>query len=107
MSISIEERMEFEVEEKYYKGFRQLDDELGQKKMSKYYRVIVGKDGHKIIVDVYSVLQAFNITNAATAHAVKKLLAAGSRGYKDIIQDLEEAKASIDRSIEMEKNKCN
>lgn len=105
MSISIEERMEFEAEEKYDKGFRRSNDELGQKKLSKYDRLIFGKDGHKIIVDVYSVLQAFNITNAATAHAVKKLLVAGNRGYKDIIQDLEEAKDSIERAIEMEKNK--
>ena len=93
----------------YDANFEELDfiieEVVDNKKMSKYDRVIVGKDGHKIIVDVYSVLQAFNITNSATAHAVKKLLAAGSRGYKDIIQDLEEAKASIDRSIEMEKNK--
>jgi len=106
MSISIEERMEFEAEEKHFKLFGKNElSEVKKNKINKYDRVIVGKDGHKIIVDVYSVLQAFNITNAATAHAIKKLLAAGSRGYKDIIQDLNEAKASIERAIEMEKNK--
>jgi hypothetical protein len=103
MSISIEERREFEkdIELRQVKYFN--TDE--QKKLSKYDRAITGKDGHKIIVDVYSVLEAFGVTNAATAHAVKKLLVAGGRGYKDIIQDLNEAKASIERAIEMERNK--
>jgi hypothetical protein len=101
MSISIKERMDYKTED----IISECPSTEEQKKLSKYDRVIAGKDGHKIIVDVYSVLQAFNITNAATAHAVKKLLAAGSRGYKDIIQDLEEAKASIERAIEMERNK--
>jgi len=53
-------------------------------------------------IDVYDVLKAFEVNNPATAHAVKKLLASGQRGYKDVIQDLQEAVQSIERAIELE-----
>ena len=55
-----------------------------------------------VYVDVYDVLKAFNVTNPATAHAIKKLLAGGKRGYKDVEQDLKEAISSINRAIELE-----
>ena len=54
------------------------------------------------LVDVYDILKAFEVTNPAIQHAVKKLLAGGKRGHKDIIQDLEEAKWSIGRAIQLE-----
>ena len=69
-----------------------------QRQINKYKREINGTS-----IDVYDVLKAFNVTNPATAHAVKKLLASGKRGYKDVIQDLEEAKASISRAVELER----
>ena len=70
---------------------------------NKYDRPIKSKtDGEIIIADVYSILKAFDVKNPATQHAIKKLLASGQRGYKDIIQDLEEAKDSILRAIELE-----
>lgn len=53
-------------------------------------------------IDVYDILKAFNVVNPATQHAVKKLLCAGDRGYKDKVQDLKEALASINRAIELE-----
>lgn len=53
-------------------------------------------------IDVYDILKAFNVTNPATQHAIKKLLCAGDRGYKDEVQDLKEALASISRAIELE-----
>ena len=56
-------------------------------------------------VDVYDVLQAFNVTCPAMAHGVKKCLAPGQRGVKDSIQDKNEAISSINRSIEMEQLK--
>lgn len=65
---------------------------------NKYLREI--KPG--VWVDVYDVLQAFNVTCPAMAHGVKKGLAPGQRGVKDSIQDKKEAIASINRSIEME-----
>ena len=80
-----------------------------EEKMNKYQRLINGKpfidddgtlDGLKI--DVYDVLKAFNVTNPATQHAIKKLLASGQRGYKDTQQDLDEAIQSIQRAKELE-----
>ena len=66
---------------------------------NKYDVQIVGKDGVKTTVDVYRVLNAFEVHDAATQHAIKKLLAAGKRRHKDYVQDLKEAIASIELSI--------
>jgi hypothetical protein len=52
-------------------------------------------------VDVYRVLKAFDVTDPALQHAVKKLLCAGLRGAKDARQDLCEAVQSIRRALEM------
>lgn len=54
-----------------------------------------------VMVDVYDVLNAFRVTDPTIAHAVKKLLVAGQRGSKDEVQDLTEARQSIDRSLEL------
>ena len=64
---------------------------------SKYSRRI-GKE----VVDVYDVLMAFNVTNPATQHAIKKLLMPGNRGHKDKLTDMKEACQSIARAIELE-----
>lgn len=53
-------------------------------------------------IDVYDILKAFKVINPATQHAIKKLLCAGDRGYKDKVQDLKEALVSISRAIELE-----
>ena len=66
---------------------------------NKYDVQIVGKDGVKTTVDVYRVLNAFDVHDAATQHAIKKLLAAGKRGHKDYVQDLKEAITSIELAI--------
>lgn len=72
--------------------------------MRKYNRKITDKIGAAIEVDVYDVLKAFDVVNPAIAHAVKKLLAGGLRGYKDREQDYNEAIDSIRRGIELEDN---
>ncbi len=66
------------------------------KSVNKYNKQCLG-----VTIDVYDVLVAFNVTNPAIAHAVKKLLACGQRGYKDSKQDLAEAMHSIHRAIEL------
>ena len=66
---------------------------------NKYDVQIVGKDGVKTTVDVYRVLNAFEVHDAATQHAIKKLLAAGKRGHKDYGQDLKEAIASVELAV--------
>ena len=66
---------------------------------SKYHVEIRG-----VYVDVYDILKAYNITNPADQHAVKKMLMPGQRGHKDGIKDREEAIQSLKRAIELESN---
>lgn len=58
-----------------------------------------------ILIDVYCVLEAFQVICPATAHAVKKLLCAGERSKGSRLQDLEGARAAINRAIELEKQR--
>jgi len=68
---------------------------------SKYLlKIICGVEGH---VDIYAILDAFEVTCPARQHAIKKLLCAGWRGAKDQMQDLTEARDAIDRAIQMRK----
>ncbi len=57
-----------------------------------------------VYVDVYDVLVAFEVTNPAIQHAIKKLLAPGKRGHKSKAKDLDEAVISVNRAIELEKD---
>ena len=66
---------------------------------SKYHVQIKGQR-----VDVYDILAAYNVTNPADAHAIKKMLCPGQRGVKDGIQDRQEAIVSLQRAIELESN---
>lgn len=68
-------------------------------KVYSHYFKRVPQDAEQI--DVYDVLTMFDVTCPATAHAVKKLLCAGSRGHKDRAKDLNEARDSISRAIEL------
>jgi hypothetical protein len=52
-------------------------------------------------IDVYSVLDLFNVTNPPVQHAVKKLLVMGNRGVKSIDKDLQEAIDSLLRAQQM------
>lgn len=68
---------------------------------NKYDRVIHGKYGTgQCTVDVYRVLNAFGPLSPEIDHAVKKLLAPGSRGHKDEKQDLLEAIQSIEARLQ-------
>lgn len=53
---------------------------------------------NNIAIDVYDVLDCFSVTNPAVQHALKKMLCAGQRGYKDFNQDIDEAIASLQRA---------
>lgn len=53
-------------------------------------------------VDVYRVLELFNVVNPCVQHAVKKLLCSGVRnGGKTETQDIQEAIDSLNRFMEM------
>lgn len=71
---------------------------------SKYLRrITITSKGE---VDVYAVLDAFQVTCPARQHAIKKLLCAGLRGKGSPVQDLREARDVVDRAIELEEARC-
>ncbi|WP_339892123.1 hypothetical protein [uncultured Alteromonas sp.] len=82
-----------------------IEHDNNNKYSRKIKTIVVDGIDHDIYVDVYDVLTAFNVINPATAHAVKKELMPGKRGAKGVIQDLTEARDSLNRAIEIEKNK--
>ena len=55
-----------------------------------------------VFVDVYDVLMAWNVTNPALQHLIKKALQAGERGHKSREQDLQDIIDSAIRAKELE-----
>lgn len=88
-----------------------LDDEKtggetqisSNKKTNKYLRPI--KTSNEGLIDIYDVLEIFEVKCPARQHAIKKLLCAGMRGKGDTLQDLEETAGAVQRAIELEKNR--
>lgn len=62
-----------------------------------YYKNVRHLDG----IDVYRVLELFNVTDPCLQHAIKKLLCAGKRGAKDEERDVEEAIDTLGRYQDM------
>ncbi|QHJ79559.1 MAG: hypothetical protein [Caudoviricetes sp.] len=79
--------------------FRAMDDakKIHCSSTGKYSRECKG-----VTIDVYDVLQAFEVINPALQHLIKKALCAGLRGHKDRQQDLNEILVSAKRAIELE-----
>lgn len=72
--------------------------ESGSSKKHSHYK----KDVSKLdIVDVYRVLELFEVKSHSVGHAVKKLLCSGKRGAKDEKKDIQEAIDSLQRHLEM------
>jgi len=69
--------------------------------MSRYEKTFHSRSGEEFRADVYAVLEAFAVECPARQHAIKKLLMPGQRGSKDEVQDLEEARTSVARAIDM------
>lgn len=67
-----------------------------QKKEDKYNRKCKG-----VNIDVYDVLKAFDVTDPALQHLIKKALCAGLRGHKNKEQDLIDIKDSAARALEL------
>lgn len=53
-------------------------------------------------IDVYAVLEMFQVTCPARQHAIKKLLCAGLRNKGSELADLREARDAVDRGIQMQ-----
>lgn len=64
---------------------------------NKYEREIIGINGERAVVDVYRTISAFDVTDPACQHAIKKLLCMGLRGHKDVITDLDDAIDSLNK----------
>lgn len=79
---------------------KSIKDHSGNKYIRKIYSCI--EDGSHVDVDVYAVLEAFNVTCPAIQHALKKLLCTGIRGKADKLQDLKEAVDAMYRAIQIE-----
>ena len=71
------------------------------RKANKYTRQIAG-----INVDVYDVLQAWDVRNPALQHLIKKALQPGARGHKTLLEDLDDIIASANRAKELESDKA-
>lgn len=67
-------------------------------KMSKYDRECKG-----VVIDVYDVLKAFNVTDPALQHLTKKALCVGLRGHKSRKEDLQDILDSAIRAVELNK----
>lgn len=67
-------------------------------KYSHYYKSVK----HLETIDVYRVLNLFEVNHPSIQHAVKKLLVAGGRGAKNTRKDVEEAIVSLNRWLEMD-----
>lgn len=73
-------------------------DRRNAKPASKYHREIAPG----VYVDVYDVLNAWQVTNPALQHLIKKSLCPGGRGHKTKAEDLDEIIASAKRAKEIE-----
>lgn len=65
--------------------------------MSRYTRTIRSEN-----IDVYDILEAYNVTCPARQHAIKKLLMPGQRGAKSVADDLAEASLAIMRAQDLQ-----
>lgn len=70
---------------------------LDERKHNHYFKSVAGLTE----IDVYRVLELFEVTDGAIAHAVKKLLVAGKRGHKDAYRDVQEASDTLQRWFQM------
>lgn len=75
---------------------------IHQHEGKKYLRTIHPADGagKPIQVDVYEVLKAFDVTDPALQHCIKKLLLPGGRRKGDKQADLKGAMAALNRAID-------
>ena len=81
-------------------GELKIDGKMHESTINKYTRDCKG-----VQVDVYDVLQAFDVTNPALQHLIKKALCVGIRGHKTKQQDLQDIIDSAIRAKELESNK--
>ena len=81
-----------------------LNDKVASAEEERQKHIHYKKDvSHLDFIDVYRVLDLFEVESHAAGHAIKKLLCSGQRGAKDKAQDIQEAIDSLNRELEMMK----
>ena len=78
-----------------------IKDHEGKKYLRKICEPAPSND--TCLVDVYAVLEAFEVRCPACQHAIKKLLCAGLRDKGKVLDDLVGALAAVNRAVEMER----
>ena len=73
--------------------------------MGKYNRSIIGFSGDVVEVDVYRVLDAFDVSCPCLQHLIKKALCSGLRGHKSTEQDLIDIVDSANKALELYRHK--
>lgn len=74
---------------------------MSEKSLAELYPHYHKNVAHLKSVDVYRVLDLFDVTDQKIGHAVKKLLCTGKRGGKDFRQDVTEARNTLNRLLQM------
>lgn len=73
---------------------------------NKYTKGIMGFCGKIVLVNVYRVLDAFEVINPQLQHLIKKALCVGQRGHKSTLQDykdiLDSAQSAYDMALQKE-----
>lgn len=106
-SAFVRDRVEIIAERRPITDESDLNECIGQQSQEEFIDdfVTFGKYDRQckgVVIDVYDVLQAFEVVNPALQHLVKKALCAGLRGHKKREQDLVEILESAKRAIELE-----
>jgi hypothetical protein len=70
---------------------------MGQVKHSHYKRDV----SHLNTIDVYRIIDLFGVTCPVAQHVLKKSLAAGQRGHKDLRKDWQDIMDSAERRLQM------
>lgn len=77
---------------KYYDGLnKKYPKEV--LKHSHYFKDVSNLD----VIDVYRVIELFEVKHACIQHALKKLLVTGNRGYKDQQTDIQDVIDTLER----------
>lgn len=84
-------------------GWRMIDTKKQEDSRSNYKKDV----SHLKTIDVYRVLELFNVTDPCLQHAAKKILCAGNRDGKSQEQDIREAIDTLNRKLQMIAEDCN
>lgn len=85
----------------YFDGLNKKypEEDVETPKYKHYFKDV----SHLEQIDIYRVLDLWEVHHPCLQHAAKKILVAGNRGHKDISKDIQEAIDSLTRWKEMQK----